>query len=424
MSKLLVGIVLGCAFSVVAAETCPCVKNDGMCEGVIPTGLSTCTTEQRPCGGCVCAMGGPDTCEIEAGTRWVLTGNGDECESEPSLTAICPEEEVCPNPVLSLYIDDVPHGCVEPIQTTQTIVDYYGYNDAKAENLNDLEYEYLNLRFVQSSADNQLYYCAIYGDWARGEELYPVDNDVGRAEKSEVTAGFPLEFVVEDDPRGQFGDSYSGDGTTTVMTEHQHLSNKTDGYCIGPLGSMEVGDSFKARYYDLENTRGVAVGSYLWKFVDNRAPGELSLTTGLTNGDDSVTVEFKTTCECAPTPTPTPEPAPLTGWVLSAIAQTCNDACGGPCSPEGIDQANSLGAAGLPTFLQNTFGVTCDDTSGITGSTQGPFIDEVTGGQVAAGMKTVRRADRAILPVLVRGLCAAAALPRIVWFRTSSRGAH
>eukprot|EP00182_Erythrolobus_australicus_P002321 CAMPEP_0185829182 /NCGR_PEP_ID=MMETSP1353-20130828/97_1 /TAXON_ID=1077150 /ORGANISM="Erythrolobus australicus, Strain CCMP3124" /LENGTH=340 /DNA_ID=CAMNT_0028526943 /DNA_START=81 /DNA_END=1103 /DNA_ORIENTATION=- len=255
-------------------------------------GTSICERSVEPCGTKKLRATGP---MAEDGTV--------PCEALPD--AQC---ERASNPkhctgAVNVFIDGVAKGCIKTIPVLSDVDDAYGYASYRANNIENVEYDYINLRFIETRANEDLHFCVIYGNWRIGEIVNPNDPTLSRKEKSEVTAKFPMFFEIKDDP----SDSYFGDGTSTVRTSHAHYAHKSDGYCLGPL--LGDGSGVRARFYDLDNILGVNVQTFnentfsvtnlaKWDFADHRSATELR-TTGQADGDESVIVDFQAACECA-----------------------------------------------------------------------------------------------------------------------------
>jgi len=306
--QLLIPIIATVA-AVVQAQTCPCVRDFGVCDSIMFDGqlgdLDTCSIEQKMCGGCQCVTDGTETdiCDVVDTMKYNfvnITGNGQPCSTSVSPTALCPP--LCSGGV-QIFVDGDAAGCIKSIPANTDVDEAYGYADFQANNIENLEYDYINLRFVNTLVDGELHFCTIYGNWQIGQQVNPNDPTLSRQEKATITAAFPLGIEIRDDP----GDDYAGDGTTQVDTDHEHYAYKSDGFCLGPL--LGDGSSIKAQYYDLNNMLGVNVQTYnsatgaienlvTWNFADNRPASDLQ-PDGRSNGDEAVLVEFKPSCVCA-----------------------------------------------------------------------------------------------------------------------------
>uniref|UniRef100_A0A7S1TJJ3 Uncharacterized protein n=1 Tax=Erythrolobus australicus TaxID=1077150 RepID=A0A7S1TJJ3_9RHOD len=209
--------------------------------------------------------------------------------------------DVCSS-FVNVFVDGTLAGCVANVPVTTNVDDAYGYGSARANNIENVEYDRINLRLVETTANEDVHLCVIYGNWQVGELVNPYDPTLSRKEKSRITADFPLHLEIKDDPN----DFYAGDGTTELLTSHQHYAYKSDGFCIGPL--LSDGGGFRAEFYDLDNMLGINVQTYnnqtgsienlaRWSFADHRSAGELR-EDGRANGDESVVVDFQPTCQC------------------------------------------------------------------------------------------------------------------------------
>eukprot|EP00183_Erythrolobus_madagascarensis_P004873 CAMPEP_0185856690 /NCGR_PEP_ID=MMETSP1354-20130828/29128_1 /TAXON_ID=708628 /ORGANISM="Erythrolobus madagascarensis, Strain CCMP3276" /LENGTH=337 /DNA_ID=CAMNT_0028558951 /DNA_START=58 /DNA_END=1071 /DNA_ORIENTATION=- len=202
---------------------------------------------------------------------------------------------------VNVFVDGVLKGCVDNIPVDSNVDDAYGYGDYKAQNIENVELDYINLRFIETTQNSELHFCVIYGNWKLGEVLHP-NGAFDRHEKAKITADFPLHIEIKDDA----SDFYAGDGTNEVLTEHTHYASKSDGYCLGPL--LGDGSGVRAEFYDLNNIFGLNVQTYdsdttsivnlaNWAFADHRPATDLQ-ADGHSNGDESVIVEFRPTCTC------------------------------------------------------------------------------------------------------------------------------
>jgi len=255
-------------------------------------GTSICERSVEPCGTKKLRATGP---MVEDGTV--------PCEAMPDAQCERASRPKHCTGAVNVYIDGVVQGCVNTIPVISDVDDAYGYGSARANNIENVEYDFINLRFIETRANEELHFCVIYGNWRIGEMVFPNDPTLSRKEKSMVTAHTPLHFEIRDDPN----DYYSGDGTMNVTTSHAHYAYKSDGYCLGPL--LGDGSTVRAKFFDLDYMLGVSVQTYnentfsvsnlaKWTFADLRSADELR-TTGQADGDESVIVDFQPACECA-----------------------------------------------------------------------------------------------------------------------------
>mmetsp|Transcript_1645 Transcript_1645/g.3494 ORF Transcript_1645/g.3494 Transcript_1645/m.3494 type:complete len:337 (-) Transcript_1645:14-1024(-) len=203
---------------------------------------------------------------------------------------------------VNVFVNGEKAGCVNNVPVSSNVDEAYGYGDAKAQNIENVEYDRINLRLIETTMNNELHLCVIYGNWKVGEVELPNDPELSRKEKSKITADFPLFIEIKDDPN----DFYSGDGTTEILTQHAHYAHKSDGYCLGPL--LGDGSGIRAEFYDLDNIFGLNVQTYSkdtlsienlakWSFADY-LPASALQADGRSDGDESVVVDFKPTCSC------------------------------------------------------------------------------------------------------------------------------
>mmetsp|Transcript_12604 Transcript_12604/g.27486 ORF Transcript_12604/g.27486 Transcript_12604/m.27486 type:complete len:336 (+) Transcript_12604:124-1131(+) len=202
---------------------------------------------------------------------------------------------------VNVFVNGDKAGCVRNVPVESNVDDAYGYGDWKAQNVENVQFDRVNLRLIETTANSEIHLCVIYGNWKLGEASYSTDSDT-REVKSKITADFPLNFEIQDDPNDQYG----GDGTTEISTFHRYIATKSDGYCIGPL--VGDGSGFRAEFYDMDFMAGLNVQTYnevtsgienlaSWSFNDH-IPAVALRPDGRANGDESVVVDFKPTCSC------------------------------------------------------------------------------------------------------------------------------
>uniref|UniRef100_A0A7S1XH58 Uncharacterized protein n=1 Tax=Erythrolobus australicus TaxID=1077150 RepID=A0A7S1XH58_9RHOD len=292
------------------ATHCTCVVNNyrTLIE-VAGSSPKMCTLNPEEFEGHKCSCPGNALCEREEFSCNKLKAIGEfgangqvRCEEivdAQCLKAVNPD--ICSTHV-NVFVDGTLAGCVTNVPVATNVDDAYGYASARANNIENVEYDRVNLRLIETTANEDVHLCVIYGNWQIGELVNPDDPTLSRKEKSKITADFPLHYEIKDDP----SDTYNGDGTTQLLTSHQHYAYKSDGFCIGPL--LSDGGGFRAEFYDLDNMLGLNVQTYdsqtgsienlaRWSFADHRPAGELR-EDGRANGDESVVVDFKPTCQC------------------------------------------------------------------------------------------------------------------------------
>mmetsp|Transcript_17387 Transcript_17387/g.37750 ORF Transcript_17387/g.37750 Transcript_17387/m.37750 type:complete len:338 (+) Transcript_17387:71-1084(+) len=202
---------------------------------------------------------------------------------------------------VNVFVDGTLAGCVRNIPVASNVDDAYGYGDAKAQNVENVEFDRINIRLIETTVNNDLHMCMIYGNWKVGEASHTSDGDI-REVRSKISAGFPLNFEIKDDP----SDQYFNDGTPEIGTFHRYWATKSDGFCLGPL--LGDGSGFRAEFYDLKFLHGLNVQTYneatggidnlaAWTFADHQPATDL-LPDGRADGDESVVVEFRPTCSC------------------------------------------------------------------------------------------------------------------------------
>mmetsp|Transcript_11419 Transcript_11419/g.24624 ORF Transcript_11419/g.24624 Transcript_11419/m.24624 type:complete len:336 (+) Transcript_11419:168-1175(+) len=255
-----------------------------------------------------CACPGTALCEKETFSCSKLQATGEfnefgQVACTEIIDATC-EKANKPEPCSSnvnVFVNGAKAGCVRNVPVASNVDDAYGYGDAKAQNVENVQFDRINLRLIETTTNNEIHMCVIYGNWKLGEASHASDGDV-REVRSKVTAGFPLNFEIQDDP----GDVYGGDGTNEITTFHRYWATKSDGYCIGPL--VGDGSGFRAEFYDLDFMEGLNVQTYneattgidnlaSWSFADH-VPAVALRPDGRTNGDESVVVDFQPTCSC------------------------------------------------------------------------------------------------------------------------------
>mmetsp|Transcript_3106 Transcript_3106/g.8649 ORF Transcript_3106/g.8649 Transcript_3106/m.8649 type:complete len:577 (-) Transcript_3106:188-1918(-) len=203
---------------------------------------------------------------------------------------------------VSVFINGQSSGCAASAPVTSDVNDMYGLRDGSATVANETLLDYINIRAIQSTFDEELHVCVIYGNAAQGMAQFGSSQAHLRKEKAKLTAAFDINIELRDDTT----DAYHGDGSREVFMSHSHFAYKTDGFCVGPL--LGDGSGLRATFYDLNNTLGVNVQSYdfvsgvltsrvLWTFADHVTSADL-FSDGRANGDDSVTVDLLPSCAC------------------------------------------------------------------------------------------------------------------------------
>jgi len=198
-----------------------------------------------------------------------------------------------------IWIDGVFAGCVEHVPVRSDVDDAYMYADGHSNMLNGSFLDYVNVRMVETTANEEVHLCVILGNWQAGLETHSADLNMRKA-KSRVTATFPVGLEIMDD----FSDQVVGDGSRDLILSHAFPATESDGFCAGPL--LNDGSGFRAVFYDLSRILGVNVQSYTtaqtvqsafqWTFRNNREPN--LLRNGYANGDDSVTIDVRPSCDC------------------------------------------------------------------------------------------------------------------------------
>ncbi|KAA8495601.1 hypothetical protein FVE85_1756 [Porphyridium purpureum] len=295
---------------------CTCSKKDYFPLEV--EGDRTCRVMPKK-NGYSCGCPGTELCEVQtfecdkpsSSVSSTLMSAGALVECSLESGASCAKAEpsgdssVC-NKFVNVYIDGVKSGCIRAVPVDVSVNEAYGYQDAKATSIDTVELDFMNVRMVRTIQDEELHFCAIYGNWQIGEDLYleADKNEFNRRVKSWVTASYPLNIEIMDDP----ADFYSGDGTKDIKTEHTFYVYKSDGFCLGPL--LGDGSGIRAHFYDVNKMFGVNVQTYdenndkianlgKWYWKDHVGNPATDLDrTGRADGDEQVTVEFKPTCFC------------------------------------------------------------------------------------------------------------------------------
>mmetsp|Transcript_14763 Transcript_14763/g.31654 ORF Transcript_14763/g.31654 Transcript_14763/m.31654 type:complete len:341 (-) Transcript_14763:282-1304(-) len=293
------------------ATHCSCVEKSyrSLIPSAFESGRCTLDVERT---GAVCSCPGSSLCErdvepcgsnkLRAVGAFDVDGTVDCEELEGGDCERASEPQHC-SAAVNVFVDGKLGGCVSTIPVMSDVDDAYGYSSWRANNIENVEYDMINLRFIETRANNELHFCVIYGNWRVGELEKPYEEEASRLEKAEITAAFPLYFEIKDDP----SDVYEGEGTTKVNTAHAHYATKSDGYCLGPL--LGDGSGVRAKFYDLNNILGVNVQTFnpatfgtsnlfKWDFADYRNGDDLK-PDGRSDGDESVVVDFQPTCECA-----------------------------------------------------------------------------------------------------------------------------
>lgn len=267
--------------------------------------------------GFACACPGTSWCEVtnfqcekaNADVPSTLFVEGQPVSCTLDLAGACTKVQdlsVC-NKYVNVYIDGERRGCIETVPVDVNVDDAYGYQDSKATSIDTVELDFINIRFIRTLTDSELHFCVIYGNWQIGEDLYnePDKNDFNRKVKAHVTASYPLNLEIRDDPN----DFYEGDGTTDVFTSHTFYVYKSDGFCMGPL--LGDGSGVRAHFYDVNKLFGVNVqtyneqndvianlGKWYWRDHVDNPDAELD-STSRANGNEQVTVEMRPTCSCS-----------------------------------------------------------------------------------------------------------------------------
>ncbi|KAA8499762.1 hypothetical protein FVE85_7347 [Porphyridium purpureum] len=266
--------------------------------------------------GYACACPGTDFCEVapfecekvssSISSQDLVASELVSCTIEPGGACSKVDFLNVYNKCVNVYIDGIKQGCIETVPVESDVNDAYGYADAKATSIDTVEMDFINMRFICTMADGELHFCVIYGNWQLGEDVYnePDKKQFNRKIKSHVTASFPLNLEILDDPSG----FYSGDGTTDIYTSHVHYVYKSDGFCVGPV--LGDGSGIRTHFYDVNKMFGVNVqtcdesndliinlGKWYWQDHVANPSADLD-STGRANGDEQVTVEMRPTCSC------------------------------------------------------------------------------------------------------------------------------
>mmetsp|Transcript_11070 Transcript_11070/g.23746 ORF Transcript_11070/g.23746 Transcript_11070/m.23746 type:complete len:337 (-) Transcript_11070:667-1677(-) len=304
-----VGPIDDAASCVNNATHCTCVERNYrrlvLIEGSMP---KMCMMDPTEIEGNKCACPGTALCEKEEFSCNKMQAEGEFDENgHVACTEIFDSKcqkalkpETCSS-FINVFVNGAKAGCVRNIPVTSNVDDAYGYGDSKAQNVENVQFDYINLRLIETTANNDVHMCMIYGNWKEGVDLYSSDGDV-REVRTKITADFPMSFEIQDDP----GDQYSGDGTNEIGTFHRYWATKSDGFCIGPL--LGDGSGFRAEFSDLDFMAGLNVQTYnsdtlgienlaSWKLSDH-FPATALRADGRANGDEGVIVDFKPTCSC------------------------------------------------------------------------------------------------------------------------------
>jgi len=226
-----------------------------------------------------------------------------ECEPDKRRCERLSLQQTC-SEFAEIFIDGQHRGCVGGVPVVSDIDYAYLLNNGRPNRIENLLHDYANLRLVERTSTNDMFMCVIYSNWFIGEQKYPHDDGTHstRRYKSRVSAGFPLYFVLKDDP----SDGYSGEGTSILHTNHKMSAAESDGFCFGPV--LVDGSATRIELYGLNSSLGVNVQSYnattktiensvTWHFSDHVLGAEL-YSDGRTDGDEAVVIDLLPSCTC------------------------------------------------------------------------------------------------------------------------------
>lgn len=149
----------------------------------------------------------------------------------------------------SVKVENDPFPCILAVPIDEPVADWYKYTPqtSRTDVTEGLLGDYINVRITNTTFDNSFYYCSIFSSGAEPND----GTGLSRSVSSEITAGYNLGWQVEDDP----SDIYSTNNSRTLTSFHEFRSDKSDGFCVGPinyrLGSVSI------NYFDLKNINGL-----------------------------------------------------------------------------------------------------------------------------------------------------------------------
>mmetsp|Transcript_14569 Transcript_14569/g.38969 ORF Transcript_14569/g.38969 Transcript_14569/m.38969 type:complete len:556 (-) Transcript_14569:171-1838(-) len=277
----------------------------------------------------------------------------------------------------NIFIDGEYSGCAKNVQVSSDVDDAYGLrNGSRVTRLEGLELDMINIRVVETTRNDEVHLCVIYGNWLEGEELFSTSTAASRKASVRMTTISPLYVELRDTNSSSGSEQYIDEGMKQLLVSSEYSPAQSEGFCVGPF--LNDGSGLRAEFFNLANELGINVQTSerstnniqnlaQWKFVDHFATQQLSFD-GRADGDESVTVDIQPTCACGtatleavPNPQPTETPGACagvscpTGFLpdkknLCACTKPCSNdldcttdgICSGSCQPNGFCAAGTV----------------------------------------------------------------------------------